>query len=360
MSLSWEDYRKSLDLHLRQPDEEALSSGYELGRAALASGMSLLELVETHGKALQGVTPDSPTLALDFLEEALSPFEMALRGYREANARLAEANQDLAEANRKLQETQAQLVHSAKMASLGTFTAGMAHEINNPLAFCVNHVHSISNWLVRLHAQPELEDLWRRAENRLAQTLQGLERIHELVLSLRRFSRLDEGHFKSVDVHEAIEATLLLLSHQIGDRIEVRKEYTEDGTLECYPGHFSQIMMNLLANAVLAIEEHGVITISTERSPTRLSVSVRDTGVGISPEHRERIFDPFFTTRPVGSGTGLGLAITFQLVQAHHGEITLDSTPGQGSCFTVTLPTDLDRRRRPGSSTNSDHNSIQS
>lgn len=346
MSAPWEEYRASLDLHLRASDEAALAEGYELGRAALAKGMSLLDLVETHSRAL-GAMPEPPKdLALGFLEEALSPFEMALRGYREANQHLAQANEELAEANRKLKETQAQLVHSAKMASLGTLTAGMAHEINNPLAFCLSNVHSIQTWICKLRNDPELAHLWQKTELRLDQLNQGLERIKELVVSLRKFSRLDESEIKTVDVHDSLESALLFLSYETGSRIRIVRDYGCDGVLTCYPGLFGQIAMNLLSNAVQAISGEGTITVSTSRREGWLSIAIKDSGVGIPPENRDRIFDPFFTTRPVGSGTGLGLAITFQLVQGHFGTLALESEVGQGSCFTVELPTDLDARRR--------------
>lgn len=342
----WEEYRASLDLHLRASGEAALAEGYELGRAALARGMSLLELVETHSQAL-GAMPEPPKhLALEFLEEALSPFEMALRGYREANQHLAQANEELAEANRKLKETQAQLVHSAKMASLGTLTAGMAHEINNPLAFCLSNVHSIQLWICKLRSDPELAHLWQKTELRLDQLNQGLERIKELVVSLRKFSRLDESEIKTVNIHESLESALLFLSHETAGRITIVRDFQCDGELTCYPGLLGQVAMNLLSNAVQAIEAVGTITVSTRREPGWLSIAIEDSGSGIPPEHHDRIFDPFFTTRPVGAGTGLGLAITYQLVQAHYGTLSLESEVGRGSCFKVALPTDLDERRR--------------
>lgn len=337
-----QEYRAGLERFLRDSSEETLSRGYELGRTALAAGLSLLELVELHRQVLVSCSEYPKELAFEFLKEALSPFEMALMGYREANTGLARANAELAEANQKIKDAQAQLVHSAKMASLGTLTAGMAHEVNNPLAFCLGHVHNIQNWLGKLHQDPALETLWQKTETRLSQVQQGLERIKELVLSLRRFSRLDESEIDTVDVHEQIELALLFLSHETRERVQIVRRYAEDGVLTCYPSLLGQVAMNLLSNAVFAIPETGTITITTTRNSEIFTIAIEDDGVGIPPENQARIYDPFFTTRPVGSGTGLGLAIAFQLVRAHRGTILLESVVGVGSRFIIELPLDFE------------------
>ncbi len=339
-----QEYRAGLEQFLRDSSEESLSRGYELGRSALAAGMSLLELVELHRQVLMPCSEYPKELAFEFLKEALSPFEMALMGYREANTNLARANSELAEANHKIKDAQTQLVHSAKMASLGTLTAGMAHEVNNPLAFCLGHVHSIQNWMCKLRDDSALESLWEKTETRLSQVQQGLERIKELVLNLRRFSRLDESEIDTVDVHEQIELALLFLRHETRDRVQIVRRYVEDGVLTCYPSMLGQVAMNLLSNAVFAIPETGKITITTTRDSETFTISIEDDGVGIPPENRDRIYDPFFTTRPVGSGTGLGLAIVFQLVRAHRGTILLESVVGRGSRFIVELPLDFEGR----------------
>ena len=227
--------------------------------------------------------------------------------------KLVQANHDLEEANRKLKETQAQLIQNEKMASLGQLVAGIAHEINNPLAFVVNNLFIVESGLESL--SPELEPhlpepsllKLRKARARLGEMKEGLDRVKELVLDLRTFSRLDEGEFKSMDVVEAIDAVLLLMKHKMNGRIRVEKHFVLARTLHCYAGRLHQVLMNLIANAVDAIAGEGKIVIATSQTADDFLISVRDTGAGIPEEIRSRIFDPFFTTKPVGQGTGLGL-----------------------------------------------------
>ncbi len=268
----------------------------------------------------------------------------------EARAALAEglarANRELEEANAKLRETQVHLIQSEKMASLGQLVAGIAHEINNPLSFALSNVFTIENWLSEVQAEgtclaPELAARLDKARARIKDTGQGLERVRELVVKLRTFSRLDEGEFKSIDVREAIEAVLLFLRHKMTDRIEVVRDFGAITELACYAGQLNQVLMNITANAVDAIGEKGTITIRTGIEDDMFCISVRDSGCGIPKENVERIFDPFFTTKPVGQGTGLGLAISYKIVQAHQGRIEVRSELGEGTEVRVLIPRGL-------------------
>ncbi|BAE50771.1 response regulator [Paramagnetospirillum magneticum] len=269
----------------------------------------------------------------------------------EARAALAEglarANRELEEANAKLRETQVHLIQSEKMASLGQLVAGIAHEINNPLSFALSNVFSIENWLaaVMTEAAPCLSEdhlvKLDKARKRIADTGQGLERVRELVVKLRTFSRLDEGEFKTVDIKEAVESVLLFLRHKMSDRIEVRRNFAEDNMLACYAGQLNQVIMNVVANAVDAIEGKGVITVRTFRQDGMFAIAVSDTGSGIPPEIQERIFDPFFTTKPVGQGTGLGLSISYGIIKSHDGRIEVSSHPGQGTEIRILIPINL-------------------
>ncbi|CUW39744.1 putative Sensor protein, CheY-like domain [Magnetospirillum sp. XM-1] len=260
---------------------------------------------------------------------------------------LAKANAELEEANAKLRETQVHLIQSEKMASLGQLVAGIAHEINNPLSFALSNVFSIENWLatVMAEAAPCLAAdhvaKLDKARKRIADTGQGLERVRELVVKLRTFSRLDEGEFKTVDIKEAVESVLLFLRHKMSDRIEVRRNYTEDNMLACYAGQLNQVIMNVVANAVDAIEGKGAITVRTYRRDGMFAIAVADTGSGIPPEIQERIFDPFFTTKPVGQGTGLGLSISYGIIKSHDGRIEVSSDPGQGTEIRILIPVNL-------------------
>ena len=269
----------------------------------------------------------------------------------EARAALAEglanANRELEQANQKLRETQVHLIQSEKMASLGQLVAGIAHEINNPLSFALSNVFSIQGWLGQVLDEAgdgltsELRGRLDKARARIIDTGQGLERVRELVVKLRTFSRLDEGEFKTIDVREALESVLLFLRHKMSDRIEVVREYGPQNDLACYAGQLNQVLMNVVANAVDAIDEQGTITVSTACEAENFVISVKDSGCGIAADHLERIFDPFFTTKPVGQGTGLGLAISYKIVQAHKGHLTVRSDVGAGTEFKVVIPRNL-------------------
>jgi len=278
------------------------------------------------------------------------------RQIAEARAEIAEelvqANQNLQQANQKLKETQAQLIQNEKMASLGQLVAGIAHEINNPLAFVMNNLFIVENGMDFLG--PELEphlgetslNRLRKVRTRLEEMKEGLERVKELVLDLRTFSRLDEGEFQTMDVLETIDAVLLLLKHKMNGRIRVEKHLIAERQLYCYARRLYQVLMNLIANAIDAIVGEGSIIITTSRTAEDFLISVRDTGAGIAEAIRSKIFDPFFTTKPVGRGTGLGLAISYGIVQDHGGSIEVKSELGVGTEFIVRIPLDLELRRR--------------
>ncbi|WP_201859177.1 response regulator [Microvirga soli] len=279
------------------------------------------------------------------IEAELRERELALARARAEAASaeaLAKANRELEEANDLLKGTQAQLVQAAKMASLGELVAGIAHEINNPLAFIQAHQGTVERLLAEIAAKlpPEsgLERQVQKSRDRIGAMKLGLGRIQELVLNLRRFSRLDEGDFQTVNVPESIETVLALLGHKLGTRIDVRRRYNAVPDLYCSPALLNQVVMNIVGNAADAIKGTGGIDIETESDETTYTIRISDTGPGISPELRERIFEPFFTTKPVGSGTGLGLAIAYSVVQAHKGSITVTAGPAGGASFVITIP----------------------
>lgn len=259
---------------------------------------------------------------------------------------LARANLELAEANQKLRETQVHLIQSEKMASLGQLVAGIAHEINNPLSFALSNVFSMQSWLSDVLERDtalaqETRDKIAKACLRLSDTGQGLERVRELVIKLRTFSRLDEGEFKRIDLRDSIDSVLLFLRHKLRDRIEVVRDFQGHTELDCYAGQLNQVLMNIIANAVDAIAGAGQITIFTRIQDSRFLIGVRDSGAGIEVQHLDHIFDPFFTTKPPGKGTGLGLAISYKIIQAHNGHIEVDSQPGHGTEVRIFIPLDL-------------------
>lgn len=272
---------------------------------------------------------------------------------------LEERNQALAAAYAELQSTQTQLVQAAKMASLGSLVAGVAHEVNNPLAFVLSHLRTTENSLFEVEASIGVEALdpvlvsWNRARDRLKSMHMGLERIQDLVVKLRTFSRLDEGEIKTVNMSESIESVLTILEHRLEGRIEVTTDIRAPELLECMPGLLNQGIMNLVANALDAIEGPGTIRIFAGSDGENYIIRVEDSGPGVPVASRLRVLDPFYTTKTVGTGTGLGLSITDSIVKKHGGTLEFDDAPGGGAAALIRLP--LDRGSRLSSSLTNSH-----
>jgi two-component system NtrC family sensor kinase len=300
--------------------------------------------------------------AHDFLSKPLNRTEVQLRVknlletrhlHRQLKSQNASLEQQVRErtklaeelglTNQKLRETQAHLIHSEKMAGLGQLVAGIAHEINNPLAFVINNIFVVQETLTKLAAaggEMPVEKL-TKMQSRIGDAYAGATRVKELVTKLRTFSRLDEGTIKTINIHESIESVLLFLQHKMEDRIEIDRQYGEVEMLTCLAGELNQVLMNIIANAIDAIDGPGRITVATGQNNGHFVIRVRDTGKGIPENIRNRIFDPFFTTKPVGQGTGLGLAISYGIIQAHQGSMEFSSEPGQGTEFILKIPTSL-------------------
>jgi signal transduction histidine kinase len=343
-----EQYGAALNHHLAEPKSEfALHQAYEIGRTAISGGLGVLDMVKLHHDALARLIervppadlPKQIEMAANFFSEMLSSFEMLMRGYRDSNVLLQETNEMLQrtkataeEAHHRLQHTQTQLVHSAKMASLGELVAGIAHEVNNPLTFVIANQTTVGTLLA------EVADKLDKARDRLARTQNGLDRITSILLNLQTFSRLDEGDFKEVRVNKSIESVIMLIEHRFEGRITLTREFCAQDILYCSPAILNQVVMNILTNAIDAIDDEGAIGICTKHDDALFEIIVSDTGSGMSAETLERIFEPFFSTKPVGSGTGLGLAISYSIVKAHRGVITVESELGKGSIFTVKIP----------------------
>jgi two-component system NtrC family sensor kinase len=280
--------------------------------------------------------------------QALEAKNKELRASAEAEASVArdlrQAHEQLQAAYRELQATQGQLVQSAKMASLGELVAGVAHEINNPLAFVMSHLDTTRKSLEQFQAElsqsvsTRAEDLWRRAHSRLAETELGLGRIRDLVLKLRTFSRLDEGERKRVSIGECVDSVVTILGHRLKDRITIDVELRPPDQVECFPSLLNQVLLNLVANSIDAIAGEGKIAIQAGAQGSDFVISVADTGSGIPLEVRDRVLEPFFTTKPVGQGTGLGLSIAYSIMKKHGGSLELGDAPGGGTLATLRLP----------------------
>jgi signal transduction histidine kinase len=265
--------------------------------------------------------------------------------------RVRSRTSELEQANRELRETQAQLVQSSKMASLGMLAAGIAHEINTPLGTIQ------SNTDVERRAIGNIRDVLQdaavakklRDDSRLNRafvifdqvnqvTLEAARRVTKVVQSLSNFARLDQAELELVDLHEGLDSTLTLINHLLKDRIEVVKIYGELPKVRCYASQINQVFANLLTNAAQAIKGTGTITITTRQDGPYAMIEVADSGHGIKPEHLERIFDPGFTTKGVGVGVALGLSTTYRIVENHRGSIDVQSEPNKGATFTIRLP----------------------
>jgi len=259
---------------------------------------------------------------------------------------------------------QSQLIQSEKMASVGILTAGIAHELNNPINFVssnvnpllrdVNDVFAIikkydeivkSNKLEgsfsevdELKVKMDFSFLIKEIINLLEGIEEGANRSSEIVKGMRSFSRLDEVKCQLYDIHEGIDSTLILLHNKIKNRITVRKDYGNLKELECYPSKLNQVLMNVLTNSIQAIDGKGEILIKTLSSDHEIKIIIKDNGKGMSPEVKKHIFDPFFTTKDVGKGTGLGLSISYGIIEQHKGNIDVISEAGKGTEFIISLP----------------------
>ena len=269
--------------------------------------------------------------------------------------KLEKALADLETANREIRATQSQLVQSEKMASMGMLVAGVAHEINTPIgAICSMH-----DTLMRAadKLNNEIENSCERDCLKKANLVKylgvirdankvidnGAERVSTIVKRLRSFARLDQAELKDADINEGLEDTLVLVHHELKHDIEVDKNYGRLPLIACYPGELNQVFLNLIINARQAIKGKGRITITTRHENDLVIIEIADTGSGIKPEHLDHIFDPGFTTKGVGVGTGLGLSICYQIIQTHKGDIKVESTLGQGTKFTISLPVNLNK-----------------
>ncbi len=310
------------------------------------------------------------------LEVILSAFKQADRwtftAFFRDRTEEAMAEGAMLKAYEGLKTAQAHLLQSEKMASIGQLAAGVAHEINNPVGFVKSNLGTLREYAedlsllvgeyetllagvargdsgtvsaevnrVRELAQ-KIDAGWILADlsKLVTESLDGVERVRQIVQNLKEFSHVDEEERKPFDLNQGIESTLKIVWNEVKYKAEVVKEFGDLPELLCYPGQLNQVFMNVLVNAGQAIKERGKIWIRTFTRDGQIVVEVEDTGCGIPEENLKKIFDPFFTTKPVGKGTGLGLSVSYGIIRKHQGRIEVESTVGKGTTFRVLLPVD--------------------
>jgi PAS domain S-box-containing protein len=269
---------------------------------------------------------------------------------------------ELNKANAKLVDTHAQLLQSEKMAAIGLLSAGVAHEINNPIGFVTSNIDMLSTWskeLVQLiesidheiQQDTPLKKAMATYKNKydfnyikeempllLNETKEGLSQVRTIVANLKGFVHIDESVWEKIDLIQKIRSILNIVNHELKYKVKVELDFDDIPLVECLPSQISQVLMNIIVNASQSIESKGVITIATRHVGEMVCIRISDTGVGIPKENVRRMFEPFFTTKPIGEGTGLGLSVSYGIIELHHGRIEVDSQEGKGSNFYIWLP----------------------
>jgi signal transduction histidine kinase len=302
----------------------------------------------------------------DFVTKPFDRDELRVRVRQ--GERILQLEHTLADQNKALREAQAALVQNEKLASLGRLAAGVAHEINNPLAYVLNNLAVLRRDVLaasavletyrrgrpalervepalareagRLEEEMDLAYFQQNLRRTCDKSLEGLQRVRDIVRNLRDFARLDEADFKEADLNAALQSALEILGHELREKeIRLETELQPLPPVFCHPGKLNQVFLNLVDNAIHACSPGGRVAVRTRSEDGRgVAIEVEDNGCGIRPEHVPRIFEPFFTTKPVGQGTGLGLAVSFGIVRDHGGTLEFESAPGRNTVFRVHLP----------------------
>ena len=297
----------------------------------------------------------------------------------ESEARIPELEDQLG----KMQQSQAQVIHTTKLASLGQMIAGVAHEMNTPIGFVKSNVEvvrelmgeyrellvkvdkgfamllaadlsrpgaaeAVRKGIDKLRGALASDERLRDSDELLKDSVDGLVQIANLVKNLKGFARVDQDGMDLMDVNESVESALVIAAHQLRDRIEVKRELTPVPRIRGVASQINQVLLNLITNAAQAMGDAGTLSVASRRSGDQIEIDITDSGPGIPDDVLPKIFDPFFTTKPVGEGTGLGLSIVHKIVQSHGGAIKVRTAAGKGTTFTVSFPIDHALLKQPG------------
>lgn len=338
---------------------QQISTGNLTARASISSQDEIGQLAESFNRMADDLDHN-----IKELEEYKNELEIKVV---QRTQELNKSNIELSEAYKKLKSTQAQLVHSEKMASLGQLVAGVAHELNNPINFIygnmphlrtyINDIKDILGKYEKAHIDKSEKDQIEKLKEEINWDFimpdldimindcqNGAERSKKIVQDLKNFSRLGEAKFKPADIREGIETTLNLLANYYKNKIKVETDYDDIEKIECFPDQLNQVFMNLLLNAAQAMPQskidsgQAIVWISTKKDHDYVTITIKDNGEGIPDENIKKIFDPFFTTKTVGEGTGLGLSISYGIIEKHNGNIEATSELGSGTTFIIKLP----------------------
>lgn len=361
------------DFNILFPYNDVTSSALLIGSAfeAVLLSFALADKINVF-KAEKEKSQEETLQALKENERIIREQNLILeQKVNERTLELSESNRELYITLEDLKQTQSQLVESEKMASLGQLTAGIAHEINNPINFVTSNVSPLKRDIEMMFSALEeiekvgmsdapLAEKQRKIKdykedldfdyltveiNHLLKGIkEGANRTAEIVKGLRLFSRLDEDDLKKADLNEGLESTMVIANNLLNNKITVIREYSDLPAVECYPGKLNQVFLNIISNAAYAVQKRfgdntgGEISIITNHDSESVFIKIKDNGVGMDADMQKKIFEPFFTTKEVGEGTGLGLSITYNTIKKHNGNITVNSTPGEGTEFILQIP----------------------
>lgn len=290
--------------------------------------------------------------------------EHLLQTLKSRNSKIQKEQEEQQKLIEKLKDAKSQLLQSEKMASIGQLAAGVAHEINNPIGFINSNISTLKKYsdsvfecyeeimkLIEFEISPEITEqvdaikekheidyLKEDLTDLVAESLEGIGRVRQIVQDLKGFSHVGEVEKQPTDLNKGLQSTLNIVNNELKYKAKVEMDLGDIPEVSCVGSQVNQVFMNLLVNAGHAIESEGLIRIKTWQEGDRVCVSVSDNGHGIEPENLEKLFEPFFTTKPIGKGTGLGLALSYGIIEKHQGKMEVESTVGEGTTFTVSLP----------------------